>query len=162
MSVAQKTWLTRGRNRMNPIGEANGPTSLPKPLAGKVVLVTGGNRGIGKAIACQLALLGADLSICGRDEQSLVRTASEIESSGVRVHAQKANVSRNSDVAALVQATEKEIGPISVLVNNAGIGWFGPVQLHSEEDWDRVLDTNLKGVFLVTRAVVPGMIARKS
>jgi len=147
---------------MNPIGEANGEKSFGKPLAGKVVLVTGGNRGIGKAIAWKLASLGADVGICGRDEESLLRAASEIESAGVRVHAQKANVSRNHDVAALVQATEKRIGPITVLVNNAGIGLFGPVQVHSEEDWDRVLDTNLKSVFLVTRAVVPGMIARKS
>ena len=147
---------------MNRIGEANGQSSLAKPLAGKVVLVTGGNRGIGKAIAWRLALLGADVGICGRDEESLLRTASEIASAGVRVLAQKANVSRKSDVAALVQATEEKIGPIAVLVNNAGIGVFGPVQVHSEEDWDRVLDTNLKSVFLVTRAVVPGMIARGS
>ena len=146
---------------MNRIGEANGQSSLAKPLAGKVVLVTGGNRGIGKAIAGKLASLGADLSICGRDEESLQRAASAIESAGVRVHAQRADVTRDRDVAALVQATEKKLGPISILVNNAGIGMFGPVQEKSEEEWDRVLDTNLKGVFLVSRAVAPGMIARK-
>jgi NADP-dependent 3-hydroxy acid dehydrogenase YdfG len=65
-------------------------------------------------------------------------------------------------VTALVQATEKNLGPISILVNNAGIGMFGPVQEKSEEDWDRVMNTNLKSVFLMTRAVAPGMIARKS
>ena len=147
---------------MNFISKANGETVTVKPLASKVTLVTGGNRGIGKAIAFKLATLGADISICGRDEESLHRTAEMIKQAGVRVHAQKADVSRNTDVTSLVQATEKKLGPISILVNNAGIGLFGPVQEKSEEDWDRVLDTNLKSVFLVSRAVAPGMIARRN
>jgi 3-oxoacyl-[acyl-carrier protein] reductase len=160
MSFAQKTWLKRGRNQMKQIHQANGQASSAKPLAGKVALVTGGSRGIGRAIAGKLAHLGADVSICGRDEESLLRAAAEIKRAGVRVHAQKADVSRSGDVTALVQATEKKLGPITVLVNNAGIGMFGPVQEKSEEDWDRALDTNLKSVFLVSRAVIPGMIAR--
>jgi NAD(P)-dependent dehydrogenase (short-subunit alcohol dehydrogenase family) len=147
---------------MNPTGKASRAADLAKPLADHVALVTGGNRGIGKAIAQKLASLGAKVSICGRDEESLQRTAREIESRGVRVLAQKADVSRDNDVTALVQATEKKLGPISILVNNAGIGTFGPAHEKSEEDWDRVMNTNLKGVFLVTRAVAPGMIARKS
>lgn len=147
---------------MNPIAEAHRKTNLAGPLAGKVALVTGGNRGIGRAIAWKLATLGANVSICGRDEESLLKTARVIESVGVDVHAQKADVSRSSDVLGLVQATEKKLGPISLLVNNAGIGLFGPVHEKSEEDWHRVLDTNLKSVFLVSRAVVPGMIARKN
>lgn len=159
MSVAYKTWLVRGRNQMNQIREASGKA---KPLAGKVALVTGGNRGIGKAIACKLASLGADVSICGRDEELLQRAAREIERAGVRVHAQKADVTRNDQVGALVQATENKLGPITVLVNNAGIGMFGPVQEKSEEDWDNALNTNLKSVFLVSRAVALGMIARKA
>jgi NAD(P)-dependent dehydrogenase (short-subunit alcohol dehydrogenase family) len=147
---------------MNPTSETNHSANLVRPLAEKVALVTGGSRGIGKAIAQKLASLGANVSICGRDEGALQRTAKEIESRGVRVQAQKADVSRNSDVTALVQATETKLGPISILVNNAGIGMFGPAHEKSEEDWDRVMNTNLKGVFLVTRAVVMGMIARKS
>jgi 3-oxoacyl-[acyl-carrier protein] reductase len=147
---------------MNPTGNARNAADLPKPLADKVALVTGGSRGIGKAIAQKLASLGANVSICGRNEETLLLQAKEIENRGVRVHAQKADISRNSDVTALVQATEKNLGPISILVNNAGIGMFGPVQEKSEEDWDRVMNTNLKSVFLMTRAVAPGMIARKS
>ncbi|HEY1471527.1 MAG TPA: SDR family oxidoreductase [Candidatus Acidoferrum sp.] len=147
---------------MNPTGNVRNAADLPKPLAEKVALVTGGSRGIGKAIAQKLAALGADVAICGRNEDLLKRTAREIESLGVRVHAQKADVSRNSDVTLLVQATEKKLGPISILVNNAGIGMFGPVYEKSEEDWDGVMNTNLKSVFLATRAVAPGMIARKS
>lgn len=146
---------------MNPTGNARNAADLPKPLADKVALVTGGSRGIGKAIAQKLASLGANVSICGRNEETLLLAAKEIESRGVRVHAQKADISRNSDVTALGQATEKKLGPISILVNNAGIGMFGPVHEKSEEDWDRVMNTNLKSVFLMTRAVAPGMIARK-
>ena len=123
---------------MNPTGKAKNAAELAKPLADKVALVTGGTRGIGKAIAQKLASLGAGVSICGRDEERLLRTAREFARDGVRVHAQKADVSRNSDVTALLQATEKKLGPISILVNNAGIGMFGPVHEKSEEDWDRV------------------------
>jgi 3-oxoacyl-[acyl-carrier protein] reductase len=147
---------------MNPTGNAKNAADLPKPLADKVALVTGSSRGIGKAIAQKLASLGANVSICGRNEETLLLAAKEIASRGVRVHAQKADISRNSDVTALGQATEKKLGPISILVNNAGIGMFGPVHEKSEEDWDRVMNTNLKSVFLMTRAVAPGMIARKS
>ncbi len=147
---------------MNPTSNASTGADLAKPLVDKVALVTGGNRGIGKAIAQKLASLGANVSICGRNDESLKRTAREIESHGVRAHAQKADVSRSGDVTALVQAIEQRLGPISILVNNAGIGMFGPVHEKSEEDWDRAMNTNLKGVFLVTRAVAAGMIARKS
>jgi NAD(P)-dependent dehydrogenase (short-subunit alcohol dehydrogenase family) len=139
---------------------ANSGASTEKPLAGGVALVTGGGRGIGKAIAQRLAKLGAAVSICGRTEESLMRTAQELRASGVRVHAQTADVTRAREIASLVEATEKELGPITTLVNNAGIGGFGPVHEKSEEEWDRVLNTNLKSVFLVSRAVAPAMIRR--
>jgi 3-oxoacyl-[acyl-carrier protein] reductase len=71
-----------------------------------------------------------------------------------------ADVTRSADVSSLVEAAEKALGPISILVNNAGIGSFGPVHEKSEADWDKVLDTNLKSLFLVSRAVVPSMIRR--
>ncbi len=145
---------------MMDISMANSGASTEKPLAGKVALVTGGGRGIGKAIAQRLAKLGAAVSICGRTEESLLRTAQELRVFGVRVHAQTADVTQAGDIAPLVEATEKELGPISILVNNAGIGGFGPVHEKSEEEWDQVLNTNLKSVFLVSRAVVPAMIRR--
>lgn len=133
-----------------------------KPLSGKVALVTGGNRGIGKAIALRLASLGSAVAICGRDSSALRATASELSALGVPVHSQPADVTCASDVSALVAQTEGGLGPISLLVNNAGIGLFGPVHEKSEADWDTLLDTNLKSVFLVSRAVIPGMIQRKS
>ncbi|HUI74907.1 MAG TPA: SDR family NAD(P)-dependent oxidoreductase [Candidatus Acidoferrum sp.] len=127
-------------------------------LEGTVALVTGGSRGIGKAIARKLASLGAAVAICGRDEAALKAAADEIASTGIRVLQQKADVTRAGEIEALVKRTEAELGPMSILVNNAGIGLFGPAHEKSEEDWDRVMATNLKSVFLVSRAVAPSMI----
>ena len=129
-------------------------------LAGKVALVTGGSRGIGRAIALKLASLGADVAICGRDEQKLQEAAAALRKSGVRAEAFHADVTVETEVAALVRSAEAKLGPIAILVNNAGIGLFGPVHEKSEEEWDRLMATNLKSVFLASKAVVPGMIQR--
>jgi 3-oxoacyl-[acyl-carrier protein] reductase len=131
-------------------------------LAGKVALVTGGNRGIGKAIALRLANLGCAIAICGRDAAALRTAANELSATGARVHFQQADVTRAAEVSALVRQTEAALGPVSILVNNAGMGLFGPVQEKSEAEWDTLMNTNLKSVFLVSGAVVPGMIQRKS
>jgi len=133
-----------------------------QPLAGKVALVTGASRGIGLAIAKTLASMGAKISICARDSGKLVFEAAELERHGVKVLPIPADVTRPADITALVQKTEQALGPIEILVNNAGIGVFGPIQDASEKDWDSVLDTNLKSVFLLSRAVAPGMISRRS
>ena len=131
------------------------------PLSGSVALVTGGSRGIGRAIALRLGALGSSVAICARDASALKEVSSELESRAPRVFAHPADVTRSSDVASLVEKTEATLGPISILVNNAGIGVFGPAHEKSEEDWDRVLNTNLKSVFLVSRAVAPSMIRQK-
>ncbi len=128
------------------------------PLSGRVALVTGGSRGIGRAIALRLAQLGASVSICGRDAKALAEVETEMKKVAAPTHSQIADISRSDDVTDLVEKTVAALGPISILVNNAGIGLFGPVHEKSEADWNRVLDTNLKGVFLVSRAVVPSMI----
>jgi 3-oxoacyl-[acyl-carrier protein] reductase len=130
------------------------------PLHGSVALVTGGSRGIGRAIALRLAKLGASVAICGRDSQALAATHAEMEKSGSPVYSQIADVSQSADVTALVDKTQAALGLISILVNNAGIGLFGPAHEKTEADWDRVLNTNLKGAFLVSRAVAPAMIRR--
>ena len=132
------------------------------PLAGKIALVTGGNRGIGKAIALRLATLGAPVGICGRDAAALESTANELRATGVPVHWQRADVTKSSDVESLVHQTESALGGISFLVNNAGMGLFGPAHEKSEQEWDTLLNTNLKSLFLVSRAVIPGMIQRKT
>ena len=130
------------------------------PLAGTVALVTGASRGIGRAIALRLAHLGARVAICGRNAQALAAVEAEMKKSGSPVYTQIADVSQSNDVTALVEKTTAALGPISILVNNAGIGLFGPAHEKTENDWDRVLNTNLKGVFLVSRAVAPSMIQR--
>ena len=141
----------------SPTGNTSNP--LEKTLVGKVVLVTGGSRGIGKAIAARLAALGAAVAICGRNEIKLQETKSELETSGARIFAMKADVTRPGEIATLVSEIETQLGMIDILVNNAGIGMFGAVQEKTEQDWDSVMDTNLKSVFLLCREVVPRMIA---
>jgi 3-oxoacyl-[acyl-carrier protein] reductase len=130
-------------------------------LSGEVALVTGASRGIGRAIALRLAALGASVAICGRDARALASAEAEIEKSGALVYSQLADVTHSSDVTALVSKTRNALGPISILVNNAGIGLFGPAHEKTDADWDRVLDTNLKSVFLVSREVAPSMIRRR-
>jgi 3-oxoacyl-[acyl-carrier protein] reductase len=130
------------------------------PLFGNVALVTGGGRGIGRAIALRLAKLGASVAICGRDPQTLAAAEAELKKSGAAIHSQIADVSRSADVTTLVEKAETALGPISILVNNAGIGLFGPAHEKTEADWDRVLNTNLKSAFLVSRAVASSMIRR--
>jgi len=134
-----------------------------RPLAGQVALVTGGSRGIGKAIARKLAQLGAALSLCARDTAALQAAAQELTPFAPKLVVLPADVTKAADVSSLVQATERALGPITLLVNNAGIGnpGFGPLQNKSESDWDIVLSTNLKSVFLVSRAVAPLMIERR-
>ena len=131
-------------------------------LSGHVAVVTGGSRGIGKAIASRLAQLGAAVSLCARNARALERTAAELSANSATVRSQAVDVTNARDVTSFIEATEKELGPITILVNNAGIGGpgFGPVHEKSEDDWQRVLDTNLKSVFLVSKTVAPSMIAR--
>jgi len=131
-------------------------------LDGKVALVTGASRGIGKAIARTLGQMGAMVSLCARNTQKLQSACHELEADGAKVLGVPADVSRHGDVTSLVQTTERSLGPIEILVNNAGIGHFAPIQESSEENWDATLDTNLKAVFLLTKAVAPGMISRRS
>ncbi len=143
-------------------GGMGGTRAGEKPLLGRVALVTGGSRGIGKAIAMKLASLGAAVAICGREEAALRQSEKEIVTAAgnARVLALKADVTRAKDIGELVARVSKSLGEITLLVNNAGIGLFGPAHEQREADWDRVMNTNLKSVFLLVKAVVPAMIQR--
>jgi len=133
-----------------------------KPLEGKVAIITGASRGIGLAVAHRLGTMGAKLSLCARDAKRLESAADELRSVAAGVFTAVVNVTHGEQIEAFVQNTEKTLGPVGILVNNAGIGYFGPTHEASEANWDSVLDTNLKSVFLASKAVAPGMIQRRT
>ena len=131
-------------------------------LNNRVALVTGGSRGIGQAIAVSLAEAGAAIAVNYREKTAEARNVVEtIHRAGGRAMAVGADVSQAAEVAGMMAAIERELGPVDVLVNNAGIGLVRTVDELSEDDFDRTIAVNLKSVFLCTQAVVPGMRARK-
>lgn len=131
-------------------------------LTGKVALITGSSRGIGRAIALALARAGADIALNYISRSVEARAAeSEILLLGRRCVAIQADVSAAHDVARLVGGAEDRLGSIGILVNNAGISRPQPAEEITERDWDEVIATNLKSCFLVTQAVLPGMRARR-
>jgi 3-oxoacyl-[acyl-carrier protein] reductase len=131
-------------------------------LNNRVALVTGGSRGIGQAIAVSLAEAGAAIAVNYREKAAEARNVVEtIRRAGGRAMAVGADVSQAAEVAGMMAAIESELGPVDVLVNNAGIGLVRTVDELSEDDFDRTIAVNLKSVFLCTQAVVPGMRARK-
>ena len=136
--------------------------SEAKTLAGKVAIVTGGNRGIGLAIARLLAEDGASVVVSGRDAARLEAAVKELESLGAPAMAVAADAAKREDADGLVEATRERFGRIDVLVNNAGITRDQLLVRMKDDDWDQVLDTNLRGVFLMTRAVGKVMMRQKS
>jgi 3-oxoacyl-[acyl-carrier protein] reductase len=131
-------------------------------LEGKVALVTGGSRGIGRAIAVALGREGLDVAINYRERgDQAAEVCAEIAAIDRRAVAIRADVSRSDEVDGLVAAVESGLGPVDVLVNNAGIAKFQKLEEIEERDWDEILDVNLKSLFLVTRRVLPGMRQRR-
>ncbi|MCD6290070.1 MAG: SDR family oxidoreductase, partial [Anaerolineae bacterium] len=131
-------------------------------LDGRVALVTGGSKGLGKAMASALAGVGADVAIVSRHLDEAEATAQQIaQESGQRVIAIQADVSSAEQVNAMVERVIRELGRIDVLVNNAGINQRGPILELSEETWDQIIDINLKGPWLCAKAVGPYMIAQR-
>ena len=131
-------------------------------LSGKIALVTGASRGIGAAIAKKLAKEGASLTICARTVEACEATAAAARAFGVEVLVQAVDVADSAAVDACVKATLEKFGRIDILVNNAGITKDGLLMRMSDADWDAVIDTNLKGTFLFTRAVSRPMMKNKS
>ena len=133
-----------------------------KPLAGRVAVVTGGTRGIGLAIARSLADDGASVVVSGRDPDRLESAAKELEALGTSALAVAADAGKREDAERLVETTKERFGRIDVLVNNAGITRDQLLVRMKDDDWDKVMDTNLRGVFLMTRAVGKVMMRQKS
>ncbi|MCF6178422.1 MAG: 3-oxoacyl-[acyl-carrier-protein] reductase [Geopsychrobacter sp.] len=122
-------------------------------LQGKIAIVTGASRGIGRSIAIQMAKNGADLVVCARSEAPLKELVVEIEALGGRALAVVVDVLSPADISQLISAAVETFGRIDILVNNAGITRDGLLLRMKDADWDAVLDTNLKSAFLLTRAV---------
>jgi 3-oxoacyl-[acyl-carrier protein] reductase len=133
-----------------------------KPLAGRVAIVTGGSRGIGLASARLLAEGGASVVVSGRDAARLEAATRELEATGAAVLGVAADVVRREDVERLVEAARERFGRLDVLVNNAGMTRDQLLVRMKDDDWDQVLATNLRGVFLMTRAVGKVMMRQRS
>jgi 3-oxoacyl-[acyl-carrier protein] reductase len=140
----------------------SGSTGMAYKLPGKVALVTGASRGIGRASALALARAGADVAVSFREREAEAEAVrSEVKSWGRRAVAIQADVASANDVTRLVETVQQDLGHVDILVNNAGISRPQPLQEITEGDWDEVLAINLKSMFLMTQAVLPGMRKRR-
>ncbi|HKE31173.1 MAG TPA: glucose 1-dehydrogenase [Candidatus Angelobacter sp.] len=125
-------------------------------LAERVAIITGGGSGIGRGIALAFAREGAKVVIAGRDVKKLDSVAKEL---GAACLAQKADISQSSEVQKLVTATLKKFGGVHILVNNAGVLLPGTAESHTENEWNQTFDVNVRGIWLLSRAVLPHMRA---
>lgn len=130
-------------------------------LSGRIALVTGSSRGIGRAIAVALAGAGTDVAVNYRENEKEARiTLEQVIAAGGRGITLQADVSKIDDISGMVKTIEKELGTVDILVNNAAIARPQDMEAITESDWDQVLGMNLKSVFLVTQAIVSGMRKR--
>ncbi len=137
-------------------GQARNNRSMDKFLEGKFAVVTGGTRGIGRAIAETLLEAGAAVAICGRSAQPVEQAVKEMAAkTGGRVIGKPADVAKAEDVAALFQYVQNEFGGLDILINNAGLGIFASVADTSIEHWRETLATNLDGAFYCSREALP-------
>ncbi len=129
-------------------------------LKDQVALVTGGGRGIGRSIALAFSREGADVAVAARTEPEVAAVCAEVEALGRRSLACRCDVTDRGQVAAMVREVEGSLGPIAALVNNAGIAASAKTTEMDDELWERILQINLTGTYLCTKAVLPGMLSR--
>jgi 3-oxoacyl-[acyl-carrier protein] reductase len=132
------------------------------PLPTSIALVTGATAGIGRATAFALGRAGYRVGVCARTAGAVDALVAELRAEGITAAGRAADVGRAEAVTALVKAVTTELGPVDTLINNAGIAIVRPLTELTVEDWDATMATNLRSLFLVTRAVLPGMLERKS
>ena len=131
-------------------------------LAGKTAIVTGGGKGLGKTLARFLLEAGMNVAICGRTETAVKQTVKQFDALFPgNIIGQVCDVSKSADVACFVKKVKDTFGELHVLINNSGFGKETLIWETSEEDWDEVMDTNVKGAFLLCKEVVPHMINNK-
>ncbi|MBM7603112.1 3-oxoacyl-[acyl-carrier protein] reductase [Metabacillus crassostreae] len=133
---------------------------MAQSLEGKVALVTGAGKGIGRAIALALAKEGVSVGLLARTEKDLIDVTKEIEALGAKSAYATADVSSMDAVNAAVEKMTKSLGPTDILINNAGIGKFGKFLELDPQEWKNIIDVNLMGVYYVTRAVLPQLIEK--
>jgi 3-oxoacyl-[acyl-carrier protein] reductase len=133
-----------------------------RPLDGRTAIVTGGTRGIGAAVAALLAEHGAAVVVSGRDAARLQKAVQELEERGASVHGVVADVAKREDADRLVEAAKERYGRLDLLVNNAGITRDGLLIRMKDDDWDRVMEVNLRGAFLMARAAAKLMVRQRS
>lgn len=131
-------------------------------LKGKIALVTGAGKGIGRAVAIALAQEGVSVGIISRTETDLEKASVEIASFGVKAAMAVADISDINSVNAAVRKIENELGPIDILINNAGTGKFAKFLELEPEEWENQVKVNLFGIYYTTRAVLPSMIERQT
>jgi 3-oxoacyl-[acyl-carrier protein] reductase len=131
-------------------------------LTGKVALVTGAGKGIGRAVALALAQEGVHVGLLARNAAQLHAVATELQAFGVKTAVVAADVADLAAVDAAVAQVTQELGPLDILINNAGIGTFAKFLDMAPADWEQIIKVNLLGVYYVTRAALPGMIARQT
>ena len=131
-------------------------------LKGKIALITGGSRGIGKAIALALAEEGVNVAITGRNEEKLKAVVQEIEQKGVKSAYAVFDITSKTEVYGALEKLQKDFGKVDILVNNAGIAAFGGILEMEDEKWEEIVKTNLFGAYYVVKAVVPSMVERKT
>lgn len=129
-------------------------------VSGRVALVTGASQGLGRRFATTLAQRGAKVCVAARSADKLAEVVGQIVNAGGMAHAVSLDVLSSESIEAAILQAESHLGPIDILVNNAGIGISKPFLEQTEADWDVVVDTNLKGAFLVAQAVARRMAAR--
>lgn len=131
-------------------------------LKGKNAIITGAGRGIGRAIAIALANEGVNVGLLARSEEHLQQVVKEAEAQGVKAVFATADVSSNDEVTKAIDSLTSELGTVDILINNAGIAKFGKFMDLDVEEWEKIIQVNLMGVYYVTRAVLPGMIEQQS
>lgn len=130
-------------------------------LAGRTAVVTGGGRGIGRAVARSLAEAGAAVVVSARTEEEIESVASELREAGHEAHAVPCDVTEPADVEVLAEAAAERLGDVDLLVNNAGVAGSAPLHRLELAEWNRMIAVNATGTFLCTRAFLPGMLERE-